>query len=444
MNVRRTMLDRMMIALAVVPPAALALFCVAAAATWKTEAAKIRPILETSFSPDVINAPSPSAAAYEKQTSKEKTKAYRELVAAVDALNLKYQLMFDLLDEQINWCENLDQELPFDRYLKDYLNEAQPLLDRLADLKPSERSIWQPNEFGNPNRYGDGLRSWRSMPELLRGEFRAAVRAGDTERAINAMELFRGFAAGPTEYVSYQMLPLVLQSTTSGIWSEDDLNRIDQWIQNAPDMNQEWQDSLRAWQLAQAAWLLRGEIVDDVRQDQIAATYAPSLRLQWLEYSQQFADVSGIGTVSALKRVSKIEVEWLRQTNSELDASLQWVVFGQYHDGVGQSRSYLAKLYAKTANERRNARTAVAIAKYKLKFDAYPESLDDLAKVGLPARETLDLTGQPFSYSSDEQGCRLGNAAERFQQGQWATSFNSPEAVRSGVLRSFDLLNFGM
>ncbi|QDV85108.1 hypothetical protein [Planctomycetes bacterium TBK1r] len=439
---RKTFRDRTMIAVAMTPPIALLLFCVSAAATWKAESAKIRPMLEQSFPPELIDSPVAQAADYADRTSREHTHSSRELASAVNAINEQYHLLFEVLDEQDDLFENLDEEHPLDTYLDDYLAEAAPLLEIIKQLNLNEASIWYANEFGNPNSYSSGLINFRGLPELLRMEFRGAVRDQQTDRAMEAFRLFQGLGIGPTDQVSLRLLPLVTQSIATGIWSESELDEIVQLVKASPDLNQAWQSSIRSTTLAQAPWLLRGEVVETWRRDPTPKTFAPSLRLQWLQRQQAFSRVGGIGTFDAIKRVMKLQETFRRESGSGLDLALQIPTYKQSYS-PGQSKDYLATVYTRVANERRHARTAAAVAKYKLKFGQYPVTLDDLIKVNLPASAALDPLGVPFHFESDGETCELGNAAIWFTDSRgYSGSFETREGTLSAILKQFVVLQF--
>ncbi|MCS7467280.1 hypothetical protein NZK35_11560 [Stieleria sp. ICT_E10.1] len=438
----KTLRDRTMIALAITPPIALLLFCISAAATWQAGAAKIRPMLERSFPAELIDSPVTQAADYADRTSREHTKSSRELASAVDALNEQYHLLFEVLEEHDDLFENLDEQHPINAYLNDYLAEAAPLLEMAKQLNPNEASIWHANEFGNPNSYSSGLASLRGLPELLRTEFRGAVRDKQTDRAMEAFRLFQGLGIGPTGQVSLRMLPLVSQSIAKGIWSEAELDEIVQLVETSPDLNQAWQDSIRSTKLAQIPWLLRGEVIETWRRDPIPKTFAPSRRIEWLDRNDQFSRVGGIGTFAAIKRVMKLQEEFRRESGSGLDLALQIPAYNQQHS-PGQSKDYLATVYARVANERRHARTAAAVATYKLKFNQYPATLNDLAKVNLPASTTLDPLGDPFQFESDGETCELGNASIWFTDGRgYSGTFGTRDGTLSAILKQFVVLKF--
>ncbi len=438
----KTLRDRTMIALAIVPPIALVLLCVSAAATWQAGAAKIRPMLQQSFPPELIDSPTALAADYAARTSKQHTKSNRELATAIDALNDQYQLLFEVLDEQQDLFENLDAAHVLDEHLHDYLADAAPMLEWAKQLNPDQASIWQPTEIGNPNNYSSGLNSLRGLPEMLRTEFRGAVRDKQTDRAMEAFELFQRLGIGPTELVSYRMLPLVTESIATGIWSESELNQIVQLIEASPDLSQAWQDSLRSTKLSQMPWLLHGEVVDTWRHDPVPKTYAPSRRIEWLRRHDKLSRVGGIGTLDAIKRVMKLQQEFQTESGSALDLSIQIPTYNQHH-GAGLSKEYLVTVYARVANERRHARTAAAVAAYKLKFGRYPTTLDDLAKVALPASETLDPLGEPFQIESDGITCELANASLWFNDGRgYSGSFETRDGTLSAILKQFVLLKF--
>ena len=66
-HMRKTYRDRLMLGLAIVPPLALGLFCVTAAARWQVNAGKIRGAVEQSFAPELVDASSPAAKDYDIQ-----------------------------------------------------------------------------------------------------------------------------------------------------------------------------------------------------------------------------------------------------------------------------------------------------------------------------------------------------------------------------------------
>ncbi|QEG00502.1 hypothetical protein Mal15_45720 [Stieleria maiorica] len=438
----KTFRDRTMIALAIVPPVALLLFCVSAAATWQSGAAQVRPMLERSFPSELIDAPLALAAGDTARTSKEHTHSYRELSSAINALNDQYHLLFELLNEQEDLFENLDEEHPIDKYLDGYLTQAAPLLDMAKQLKLNEASIGHADEFGNPNHYSSGLISIRGLPEMLRAEFRDAVRAKQTDRAMEAFRIFHALEIRPTNQDSLRILPLVSQSIATGIWSESELGEIVQLVETSPDLNQAWQDRIRSTTLAQIPWLLRGEIVETWRRDWMPTTFAPSRRIAWLDRNHEFSRVGGIGTFGAIKRVMKLQEKFRRESRSALDLALQIPGYHQYYS-PGQSNDYIATVYTRVANERRHARTAAAVATYKLTFGQYPASLDDLARVNLPVRETLDPLGAPFQFESDGETCELANAAIWFTDGRGRSgTFGSREGTLSSILQQLVVLKF--
>ncbi|WP_182866509.1 hypothetical protein [Stieleria mannarensis] len=439
---RKTSRDRAMIALTLTPPIALILFCVSAAATWQAGSATIRPLLEQSFSSELIDSPSPEAADYAARTSKEQTKSYRELIAAVDSLNYQYQFLFDALAEQEDLFDNLDQEHPVDAYIAEYLADAAPLLEMVRQFKFRASAIWQPNELGNPYRFSNGMLQSRGLTDLLMVEFRSAVRDKQTDRAIEAFDLFERLDPGINASASQRILPLVTRSIASGIWGEAELNQLDRRVHGSRDLEDIWQNRLRGTKLSQLPWLLRGEVSESWRYDAIPKTYAPSRRIQWLRHQDEFSRVRGIGTLAAIKQVIELENEWASQSESALDLALQIPAYNQHHH-PGGSTQYFAILFAGIANERRYARTAIAVARYKLKYGDDPATLDDLSKVGLPRSETLDPTGHPFLFESDEQGCRLGNAAIEFTDGRgYSGLFDSRDSTLSSIVKQFVMLEF--
>lgn len=440
---RKTPRDRMMIALVVVPPVTLLLFCVSAAAKWQTTKAKIRPLLEQTIAPELIDSPSPAGAAYAARTNDENTERYQDLVAAINVLNARYAVLFEILDDEMDWADDLDTERPSDHAVRDYLVEADPLLQLLKELKPNLSSIWFPYESGNPVGTSNALIYSRGIPDLLRVEYRAAVRAKQPDRAIEVFDLFQSLGAGTNTLDAYQLLPLVLESLQAEIWSAADLEQIDQLVQDSPDFDSQWRSHLEGVILEQSPRLLYGKELQSWSRDPIPRTYSPSQRLHWLENTRRYLSVGDLGTLRSVKQVLEIEADVLGEPSGGLDTSIQVPTYSDPYGG-GISRSSLARMYVKAANDHRFARTAIAIVQYKLKFNSYPQSLDDLNQVDLPTSATLDPLERAFRYESNGTGCTLGNASIIFTEGHasWV-SFQTDGLALASLLQSNRELKLG-
>lgn len=439
---KKTFRDRLLIGLTAAPPMALILFCVSATARWTSESQKIRPMMERWISSDLIEAPSAAGRDYDERTSSEHTKAYRELVAALDLLNSKYSLLFSLVEADQDWYKTLDQERPTDKYVQGYLKEAAPLLRELAELADGYQEIWVPHETGNPNNYNDSLAVGHDLSDLLQLEFRAATRMSETDRALDTLELCLKLGEFDRTWTEDGIIRLLVQSLGSGIWSEEDLNRIDQLLLNGPDLNQQWQRYLRGNVLGQVPWLLEGKVIRSWRPDPFPVTYAPSRRVEWMRSMEQYQDVSAIGTLRSVKKVMDLELESKVDSRSGIDTAIQLPSYGQFHDG-GSSKMYMARRYVSIANQFRHARTAVGIAKYKLANEAYPTELTQLSAVGSNPADTVDPLGRAFHFESDENGCVLGNASTWFQprHSSWL-SFQTAEETLGSLLQDYEEVTF--
>ena len=437
--------DRSLFAFVLVPIVALVAFVACAAANWKVEESKIRPMLLQTFPPRLIDAPSPLAVDYMERTSTDQTAAYRELGYATDALNDKYQLMFEVLDDQREQQNERftteSEEHPVDQYIDNYLVEAQPLLEMIEELKPEVSSIWSPQELGNPNHWDYDGSLYAGLLQLLVTEFHAAVRLKQTDRAIRSLSLLRGI--DPPLSDERQLEPLVADSMGTGIWNEAELDQITQVLDDEQDLNVLWRKNIHHTQLTRMPWLFHGLPDRSNVSEPIPTLTAPSRRAEWLRRYQEYADVRGVGSVGVAKKVDKILGESREKGETQMDVTLQCPTYGGF-TGERGSKSGLALMYAKVANQRRLARTAVAIATYKVKFGSYPKSLDALSKVGLPSSETLDPNRQPFLYVVVEDGCRLSNGATWFANGRGSPSrsVRSPAERLSTVLHRYREIAF--
>ena len=62
-------------------------------------------------------------------------------------------------------------------------------------------------------------------------------------------------------------------------------------------------------------------------------------------------------------------------------------------------------------NSRRWLQCAVAIKHFKLRYDRFPESLDELIQVQLPKQITLDYSDKPFRYRVADDAAKIWNHA---------------------------------
>jgi hypothetical protein len=439
--------DRSLFALVLVPVVALVAFVACAAASWKTEAAKIRPMLLDSFPATLVDAPSPVAVAYDERTSTDKTAAFRELGYAAHVLSDKYRVLFEILGQHLNRQE--DQiESPEEghgvyKYVDDYLAEAQPLLKRIQELQPDSETIWLPLEFGNPQYWSSDSNLYANLLQLLMTEFRSAVRGKETDRAVRAIKLLHGIEAPINDIRRPDRL--LAESMGTSIWSEAELDQFVELLGDERDLDELWKQSMRHRQLYLKPWLLHDRDVPGHNREPVPVSVAPSRRVEWLRRHQDYANVGGVGSVGMVKKVGQVFGKSKEASDAKMDVALQYPNYGRFAslDGEGSETS-LAVAYTGIANERRVARTAVAIASYKVKFGEYPRALGELTKVGLPASETLDPNGQPFQYVIDDQDCRLGNAATPFPRGRGYRfeSFQSPVETLSAVLQYYQEIEF--
>ena len=361
---KTTSRDRTMFALILIPLLALAILFASAGAKWSTNAAEIRPMLLESFATEIIDAPSPMAADYDAKTSTDQTQSVREIFVATSVLNEKYQIMLDILDDQIDyqdqWFEELDQERPIEKYVSDYLAEAQPLLKLLERLQPNLSSVWMPHEYDNPRNWSSMAGSYHGLLGLLRTEYVGAIRAKEADRAIRAFRLFRSLGVY-SQVDRRQLLPAVAHSMGVPMWTEGDLDQMDQLLSEDPDFSRKWQESIRTSQLTQAR-SLHDTVSHTYRSEPMPTTHAPSRRINWLEHRQAYSSVRAIDSLRSLEKVSESDSESRRNERTELDAAIQFPSYG----GFGGGGSMLSGLIVdvKAANQRRYAHSAVAVAAF--------------------------------------------------------------------------------
>ncbi|MCO8122633.1 hypothetical protein NHH03_12875 [Stieleria sp. TO1_6] len=430
--------DRTLIGLIALPLLLLGILLICSIVSWQRHAAQIKPMLLDSFGADIINTACPLETHYRSTTSTQQTATLRSILYAVDALDTKYRSVSSLIrtdDEdpaKESWYETRNEQ-PVDQYVTQYLDEARPIVDALATLDLTGPAIWLPSDFGYRNDWTNDVYRIEQLIGLLRINFHAALKSAansaepDTQPALSALRLYDQFVALPisTSRVGWEQrrlsqefsfLRAVEISLQHDLWNETDLQTISDSVGKQINDQSRWQQTIESEQLARAPWLDDAKLEQEYDSTTYVETIAPSRRVEWLTQYNRLEQMGGIGTPRAINTALKIQTEYWDERGRGIDAALQ---FPLYSNEVSMSRmdgskAWLAKLFAKVANERRHARTAVAIALYKSKFGSFPDTLDELSKVGLAVDDRQDLNHNTFEYVVDDDAARLGNAAHEF------------------------------
>ena len=410
--------DRSLLILIAIPIGAFVVLMLAAGAKWQTETAKIRPLLLKNLPSEIVDAPSPIFASDQATANSDQTTEYRQLGFAISRLNEKYGLLFEIFKDENAILAEVDPDREAGKITDEYLAEAAPLIRRLTQLNVETDQIWLPNEYSNPVHSVDDSYGFRTIPRMVKTEFRRAVELRDSQRALKALELYDRL--GGISSSDIQMVSSVVQSIATGIWSEVDLQRVGEIASSRANYQQEYNQMMRSSLIHQIPWLLKGYDLSERRGEPFLLVSAPSYRTQWLGDFKRIGEIRSFGNPASTGKFQQLQTETSRSRRERLDASIQFPVYGNLHRGVF-TNNYLVRSFIRRTNERRFVLTAIALVQYQSQFGTFPESLPELTEVGLPDSEMIDPSDRYFSYQRTDGGCRLSNASEWFSdQSGWA------------------------
>ncbi|WP_146524565.1 hypothetical protein [Novipirellula artificiosorum] len=373
-------------------------------------------------------APTALADWYDARSSKADTVKWQELEMASVAVNyLERVSNMNHRNRSLSWVPPGESSRTAERNER-FATLVKPIVDQLKAMPEPGQPVWHPLDYDNL--------TLQSMPApvsaVLMFEMSDAYHQGDTRRAIEAIRLGDQLL-GPRSKTAIQIPQfhqqmvgrLIRLSLRDNLWSEPDLAEIQQLMSAQGDAEESWRNHVTMDALRVAPWLLdhyRGSRyrhyahgTNPLSQDRSGEwRVVPSEAIGIVDQYTHAVQLEGQpGTADHSNSAARtLPSRFPRPWNDEPQKRFyfdQWLKM-PYVDpnpdisSIGNNLPSFAQQLVDHTKDQRFTRTAIALKQYQMKFDRYPETLNELTKVGLPASAMLGSEGKPFYYRVEKQG----------------------------------------
>ena len=341
--------------------------------------------------------------------------------ATVSQVLSKYRDLVSLViqtETSIQTPPSEDDQLVLESLLTDFQTDS----DGLNELMDQWIDRMESDQDSSGDRKYLAQVFWE-FSEFLRMDFEASSRTDSQQEAIETLRRYRqlfqiAFAEGVNFNVLRQgtkMMQQVSRTAGRGVWTGEQLAEIDEILRPMLTIEEVWKPYLVTDDYWDTQWLLNGTFVDGYpnHEGQLVGT-APSIRQQWLGRVEQMRSISTDDVTQIRARIEKHLEKSPRQGNA-LDTLLQSPAAGQTSVAMEPSKiqilSRLSSYSAVFVNERRFARTMVAMLRYKAAHGDYPTQIQQLRQVGLSHSEYEDFDGHPFEIRYDGHEIAVSNTS---------------------------------
>lgn len=442
-DVRRTGKDYGWIGLTLVPPMILVGMGLAAAEKWRMGEAAMDDLVRGAISAENASIEmTPDHAVMAKlsdaKSSKEHTATWLRVLSATQTINDKYGGPFAWVsrndDNTDSYAAVVAAGEPWEvaAIVADYRRDAEPILVELRTMLESEGRVWVPTVYEGVMTRLPEAQATRDVARLLRYCFAGAIHAGDNDAAIELLRI-NDRLFGPdveTTFVVEELIRMACygvmqeslrQSLATNVWSEAELESIEQLIGKPFDWPARWKSTIDAetWMVLPFLSQPRGlGGMNELPFEPGSVTIAPSVAMDWITEMQSLASRRDVQSRTQLESLQSDEVRMRYRNNSpiEMDQWLQKPVMntGWLINAFTPASGSLAAAFVRQSNEVRWTRTVLAMRLFEVRSGYFPESLSELSSVGLPASAMQAFDGGPFAWKETDSGGRVVyNQAEK-------------------------------
>lgn len=282
----------------------------------------------------------------------------------------------------------LDRKQPWkeDVAVAEYLSQMRPVIDLIHQAAQLPTPVWQPLAFNGPSTLLPEPQEARNVARLLQLEAEYALYHGDSQRALKAITSLQATAESiawdisvPTLLYHFAMQDMYLRtiqrSLHTDVWSSEQLEQFLSQLAEQIDVT----DSFRRGLKAEQAWV---DSILNSNQSEFAGSRLmkfPSVRL---ELQRQYRELQGLADATNVRLSTHVQKHENAIRRYEGAAGM----FANYY--LPYASAYAAALDAQE-QIRQITRVAVAVKRFQLEHQRFPEDLSDLSKIGL---STADWT----------------------------------------------------
>ncbi len=356
-----------------------------------------------------------STLAFDQRLSKQYARQWREVLVAMRELSGRYSNFSDLLYESKE-MPRPNQNWEIEPIARRYTDDAKPVFDLLDLLVVERKPVWQPLLLNGFSTLLPDLQKTRGLVRLLATEFRVAVHQGDRERALHALDLMAGVTRAydwqvglVSDYVAMAGLKtqrsLIRQSLALGFWEdEQQLQSLRDQLTSRDDQDARWKQMVASEQ-AMIAQEIRRNLSSVFGFELYPFGVPPGVIVDLLETVRLAGDVKGVGTIDHIRTLQRSFEQRGQDKNSTSSFTIVGIPLARstFELGLfGNDYPSASRSYFEDEMQRRWTLTAVAIKQFQIRVGRWPDSLNELSRVGLSRADWLAGGETPFGYSVRE------------------------------------------
>lgn len=303
--------------------------------------------------------------------------------------------------------EILDPDQPWDEepYVAEYLQYAQPILDKLRQVTTKPQPVWLPVEFRGFWTSTETESRFRSVMRLLSLELEHALYHRDAERAMYGLSIMKATCQSyPRPYslvtdlikgsceASYHSA--VQRSLQVDLWTEAQLEELTEQLGPAQQVTDHWRAIWAGERALLAASIWAGA---DTQAGGPSLVKILSTRLKTV-YMKASDEILSAGTQ---------DLNQLLANSENLERSLNRK--GHHPQSIDDMTAEIfmpavvsnAQFIASREDSRRQTRVALGIKRYQKRFGQWPQRLKDLSAIGLTSEDWSTVRSGSFGYSAE-------------------------------------------
>ncbi len=349
---------------------------------------------------------------YAENTSRERTADWGEILRLVESAPGNFG-DFDRLPYVGNGERPAEigaaATWPQEPEVAQFLQWMRPVIDQVRTAAEPPTPVWQPISFQGFGTLLPQLQSSRNVVRLLNLDVEHALHHRDSDRALRGLASMRGTAdAFDSQTCMVDLMvqialrqvhhTMIRRSLTVELWDEEQLQQLSEQVGPPTDIASRWQRVIageRAMMLASLSEPSHWQPVDVSRVAVQWMFALPSSRMRLLETYRDMESIGAGGLDGLSQRAAAWERTWAGDGSSPPSMLL---TLGQMHRSLLPATADFAAVIEREEDSRRFSQTALAIKRFQLQEQRWPEALRELVQAGLPASDWNTVSAGPFGY----------------------------------------------
>lgn len=338
---------------------------------------------------------------YEAATRRDATRQWNRALFLINSLAQSPAAQISQLEPQITPGETWEHEEDVQKLVE----KARPALDLLHEATLKTGPVWQPVEFDGFNTSPRPLGYASYAADMLAFEVEDALWSGDGDRATRAIsdifetaEAFNLPVFMVSQYLGNYMhsrgYSLIRRGLSADVWSEEQIDTLSNFVNHPIDISQSWPQMVDG----DVGAMIAGLDEEDTEARPIAQAM-----LHWIATLPSGKEAA-VNQLLAFRDCPTADISRFREKLVELSSSRDTLLLHAVHRNYMNTQWYetIGFGLAGAEDERRLAATSLAIKKFQLANDRWPEELTDLVTEGLPRQCLASVDKQRFGFETED------------------------------------------